>query len=280
MRGWAMTLVIAGGALGFGGVGFGETRTYEVEVVNTWSTMTHPGLFPTDAHFSWFGGGVHSDAVSFWAVGSVATPGIKQMAETGVTTTLVETEVQAAIDAGTALAGINRTHWFCPSETMNVRCETPIFQIEVNSEYPLVTLASMLGPSPDWFVGVSGEDLREGNGWVSERVIDLRPYDGGTRSNNDVFELFGPLTDPPEPVSVITAESGQIITPASLGSLIFRLVIPPCAADFDSDGVIGAPDLATLLAAWGMAGETDLNGDGLTDAGDLAVLLAGWGGCV
>ncbi len=53
--------------------------------------------------------------------------------------------------------------------------------------------------------------------------------------------------------------------------------------DLDNDGVVGAGDLAILLAAWGpcpafpAACPADLNGDGAVDAGDLAILLAAWG---
>ena len=54
---------------------------------------------------------------------------------------------------------------------------------------------------------------------------------------------------------------------------------PLCPADFDRDGVVGANDLATVLAAWGTP-DADLDGDGDTGATDLATVLAAWGGCV
>jgi hypothetical protein len=53
---------------------------------------------------------------------------------------------------------------------------------------------------------------------------------------------------------------------------------PPCPADFNHDGQVGAQDLAFLLNAWGTAG-ADLNGDGTTAAQDLAALLNAWGNC-
>ncbi|MCA8974636.1 MAG: hypothetical protein KDC98_07935, partial [Planctomycetes bacterium] len=47
------------------------------------------------------------------------------------------------------------------------------------------------------------------------------------------------------------------------------------------DGVVGPPDLAQLLAAWGPCPgcAADLNGNGQVDPGDLAQLLAAWGEC-
>lgn len=47
--------------------------------------------------------------------------------------------------------------------------------------------------------------------------------------------------------------------------------------DLDGNGVVGAADLAALLAAWGSGDPVaDLNGDGAVGAADLAALLANW----
>ena len=57
-----------------------------------------------------------------------------------------------------------------------------------------------------------------------------------------------------------------------------------CVADLDGDGLVGAGDLAIVLASWSIDGscggcEGDLDGDGVVDAGDLASVLAAWGAC-
>ena len=59
------------------------------------------------------------------------------------------------------------------------------------------------------------------------------------------------------------------------------LFLPPvCPADIDRSGDVGAPDLSTLLSAWGTTSTTaDLDGDGMVGAGDLSTLLAAWGNC-
>ena len=53
-----------------------------------------------------------------------------------------------------------------------------------------------------------------------------------------------------------------------------------CDADINGDGVVGAPDLAALLGAWGACSgcASDVNNDGLVDAADLSALLGLWGG--
>lgn len=54
---------------------------------------------------------------------------------------------------------------------------------------------------------------------------------------------------------------------------------PPCVADLNGDGDVGAADLAVLLGSWDGTGAGDLNGDGVVGAPDLAVMLSAWGAC-
>jgi hypothetical protein len=59
---------------------------------------------------------------------------------------------------------------------------------------------------------------------------------------------------------------------------IVIVTAPGCAADLSGDGVVGAPDLAALIAGWG-GSVGDLTGDGVVGAADLATLVAAWGPC-
>lgn len=200
----------------------GQVERYRLTVENTWSTVTHPGLFPPQAHFSWLAGGTHDATVDFWSEGALASLGMVQMAENGGTF-LLEAEVMTAIGNGSAYNVLAWHHWFCPSGTTSSQCGVTEVEFDVHAAWPLVTLATMLGPSPDWFVAVDSLPLHDGNGWLDQVIVDLRPYDGGTRSAN-VFALGGPYTLPPAPISRITAASGQLIGPGSLGSFRFERV--------------------------------------------------------
>ncbi|MCA9290535.1 MAG: hypothetical protein KDA25_05370, partial [Phycisphaerales bacterium] len=71
---------------------------------------------------------------------------------------------------------------------------------------------------------------------------------------------------------------GDIGGPAQIRTWIVHLPAAGCVADLTDDGMVGADDLAALLAAWGTNG-ADLDGDGDTGAADLAILLAAWGAC-
>lgn len=68
---------------------------------------------------------------------------------------------------------------------------------------------------------------------------------------------------------------------SNAGAAYAAILAQPCPADLDGDAVVGAQDLAALLASWGGGGggAADLDGDGLVGAQDLAAMLASWGAC-
>jgi hypothetical protein len=54
------------------------------------------------------------------------------------------------------------------------------FPQAMNRDYPLVTLVSMIAPSPDWFAGVDSLSLITNGNWVTNLVVTLHGYDAGT----------------------------------------------------------------------------------------------------
>ena len=48
-------------------------------------------------------------------------------------------------------------------------------------------MASMIAPSPDWFIGLSGLNLYANKRWVADTTVQLFVYDAGTE-NGDVFD--------------------------------------------------------------------------------------------
>jgi len=140
----------------------------------TWSASTHPINFPAaDPHFSPLTGAVHSEQAVFWERGQNATDGIELMAETGGTSILLD-EVQLVIDEGRALASIT-------GGGIQLSPGSTSVEFTVNRDYPLVTLVSMLAPSPDWFIGVSSVSMLDANGDFEQSVTrSLNLYDSGT----------------------------------------------------------------------------------------------------
>ena len=165
---------------------------YRVDWNATWSAETHPDEFPGGAHFSDPIGATHDGTVAFWAPGGTATAGIERMAELGATSTLTA-EVNAAIGAGSAASVLLGDFINSPGGTS--------FEFDITAAHPLVTLVTMIAPSPDWFVGVHGLDLQPGGSWVDSLTVALDPYDAGTDSG---ASYTSPNADSDEPISRIT----------------------------------------------------------------------------
>ena len=83
----------------------------------------------------------------------------------------------------------------------------------------------MVAPSPDWFVGVSGLDLRPGGTWVSSLTVDLFSYDAGTDSGPN-FTSPNTDTNPQDPIALLGAPFTGPNT-APLGTFKFTLVVVP-----------------------------------------------------
>jgi hypothetical protein len=126
--------------------------------------------------------------------GGIASAGIETMAETGGTDPLTA-EVEAAIAAGTAERVLR-------GEDIPVSPGSTSLEFEVSRDFPLVTLVSMIAPSPDWFVGVHDLDLLADGGWTAERTVELYIYDAGTDSGTS-YESPDRDTRPQEPIALI-----------------------------------------------------------------------------
>jgi len=232
----AAFLLLAGAGTGFAAT---QTAQYDVRFDATWSQETHPIDWPSNAHWSPLIGGTHDASVHFWAVSELASQGIKDMAERGLTSPL-DLEVQAAITAGHAGevilgGGIGSSPGVATAS------------FEVTQSFPLVTLVSMVAPSPDWFVGVSSVNLFQGE-WVDQVRIPLYAYDAGTDSGTS-FASPNQVTNPPQPIALNGAAPFQNGTP--LGIFTFTRTNPPNSAAVPAASPEILVALASLLALAG-----------------------------
>ncbi len=162
------------------------SATYKVTFTGLWTEINFPTDFPgSGAHFTTLVGGTHNDQIVFWQPGQPATQGIESMAESGSTGAL-SAEVEAAKTDGKAefvLLGSGDTSGAATSS----------FEFDINQTYPLVTLTTMVAPSPDWFVGVRGLSLfdTDAGDWKQTVVVDLKVYDAGTEDGVG-FSLSNP----------------------------------------------------------------------------------------
>jgi hypothetical protein len=209
--------------LAAGPVSAAETARYRVTFDATWSVGSHPTDFPPNPHFSSPIGATHSSLSSFWQIGQLASPGIQNMAELGSGSPLTSEMSIGGARTIFALPGISTS----PGQVEAL--------FDVFDSDPLVTLVSMIAPSPDWFVGVSGVALHTGTAWVDPLVIPLSPYDAGTDSG--VTFLSPDLaTTPPVPIAGIAGFPFTGTPP--LGTFTFELVrvLATCENQLDDDG--------------------------------------------
>jgi hypothetical protein len=164
-----------------------ESARYLLTFEAAWSEATHPTDFPSNPHFSGLIGATHKDSVRLWEEGETATPGIQNMAETGGKSPL-DSEVEALVADGAACELISGGGIGSSPGVVSVEFVT-------SQDCPLVSVVSMIAPSPDWFVGVSGLSLFGDEGWIEDLVVDLYPYDAGTDSGSS-------YTSPNEPTEV------------------------------------------------------------------------------
>ena len=155
-----------------------DEAKYNVIFQGIWSNRTHPKDFPFSlwlTHFSDLIGAAHVNNFSFWGEGQIATNGFRSLAEWG-SVRLVGEELSRKkpyIKHVFKAPGL----WY-PNVNTNT---TARFYVDRKRHY--VSLASMFGPSPDWFVGVNGLNLCLRNcSWLDNLVVDLYPWDAGTDS--------------------------------------------------------------------------------------------------
>ncbi|XP_076330721.1 spondin-1-like isoform X1 [Tachypleus tridentatus] len=208
-----------------------DEAKYEVTFEGLWSRHTHPKDFPTNewlTHFSDIIGASHSANFRMWEYGGFASEGIRQVAEWGATKKL-EAELKAESEKIRTIIKA-RGLWY-PS----VNGKTfAVFRVD--RKHHLMSLLSMLGPSPDWIVGVSTLELCLKNcSWVGEKVMNLYPWDAGTDSgityispnnptkpqkkiqrisstfpNNSQSPFFDPSGAPMKPVARLTVSRQRV----------------------------------------------------------------------
>ncbi|KAM7345975.1 extracellular matrix protein f-spondin isoform 1-T3 [Cochliomyia hominivorax] len=155
-----------------------DEAKYSFVFEGIWSNETHPKDFPFTVwltHFSDIVGASHEANFSFWGENHIATDGFKLLAEFGSPSDL-EQELRAK---GPKLRTLIKAAglWY-PNVNSNTSST-----FRVDRKHHKVSLVSMFGPSPDWVVGISGEDLCTADcSWKESLDFDLYPWDAGTDS--------------------------------------------------------------------------------------------------
>lgn len=180
----------------------GEAR-YKMHFQGLWSRQTHPKGFPIDdvqkvqLHWSSVIGASHTNDYTVWNYGEYASRGVKEVCEYGFSNFL-ETEFKRN---SKSIKSVLKTTPLWGEDNLQ---GTVTAKFQVDTSKHLFSLLSMIGPSPDWCVGVNKVDLCQQNcTWADSMTIDLYPWDAGTDSGISYFD-DNIETDPPEKIQHIT----------------------------------------------------------------------------
>jgi Spondin_N len=177
---------------------FSEAR-YAVTITGQWKSPAF--TVPGGAHYTTFIGMVHNSNGQLWKEGRKATYGMEVLAETGGGGPILS-EIDSTIRVKSALSLLL---FVAPSTIgssgVNFYC---------NTNYSRVSFASMLGPTPDWFVGVSDIELFSNNKWVGDTTINLYAYDAGTE-DGDVFGYSNPPSVPVQDIHVLQPSQATVL---------------------------------------------------------------------
>ena len=234
--------------------GNAQSATYRVTFQGTWTTTVTPGGVPSGAHFTTLIGAVHNDSVTFWSSGGTASAGVEAVAELG-TTGAFKSEINANTNA---VAVIEKS---LPSGGT----PTATVDFTVTTAHPLVTLLTMVAPSPDWFVGVSGLSLLDAQGdWLALHTVDLFPYDAGTEEGTE-FSLSNTATSPQGTITSIKGTGKFSDEPIATLTFTLQAVAPEL--------ILAAPP-AAIVEAGGSAMVTVEITNGVTFAKDKEIALS------
>ena len=120
---------------------------------------------PGGAHFTTLVIARVNMSSSLWEPGGIASPGLELVAEIGGVSRFLR-EIAAEAERGMARSGLTVT------VTSPRGVGTSTMSIDMTQEYPLITFASMIAPSPDWFVGLHEYPLindQVSGSWIRER---------------------------------------------------------------------------------------------------------------
>ena len=166
--------------------------------------LTFTGLFtadalmddttlPTGAHFSLMVGARQSwNSRGLWYDGGNASAGLEALAEEGSLEEIRAEFISSSTHSGPFYLG---TGTIGATET-----RSHIFWM--TKEHRTATAAAMIAPSPDWFVGTNGTDLRTNSNtrWATSVTVDLYPQDAGTEDGTE-FSTTNAATDPQGTIS-------------------------------------------------------------------------------
>lgn len=188
--------------------------SYRLVFEATWSEATHPAHFPAGARFEALTGAAHGDDFRLWAPGHLASDALRLLAERGASTA-VQDRVRAAVVAG-------QSHQLLEGAGDLATPGSTTLSFEVTREHPRLSFLARLSPSPDWVVGLHGQDLRDARGRFVDRLeVEARIYDVGTDAGQGFLSPDAPAATP-QPIALLrgSLENGMVDGAPAVGRFV------------------------------------------------------------
>ena len=188
--------------------------SYKIVVTLNWISPKF-GV-PAGAHVTALTGMVHNKDTFLWMPAKFATAGLEDVAEIG-NNAKMNVELDAILLSNKALSKFSIPP---PSVTGMVEMD-----LTFNTNYPYISFASMIAPSPDWFMGIHDFSLLNNKTWINDTTVNLVVYDAGTEQG-DVFGYNNPETIPQQTISLLTPVNASVLangntSVASIGTIRF-----------------------------------------------------------
>jgi hypothetical protein len=166
-----------------------SVATYNIVFESFWNATDH-GILPPSSHWSSLVGANHNSNITFLEKDGIATQGIENIAETGNITVFRDNEVNPSITNGDTKKFINGGGLGSATGTISIN------GLEVSENFPLITLISMIAPSPDWMIAINSINLRNAGNtdWQDLIEIDLYAYDAGTDNGSTYNDANADVT--------------------------------------------------------------------------------------
>jgi len=169
-----------------------QDAVYSLDFLSNWNSTTHPTNYPNTAHWSTLTGTTHNNSVTFWELGQLATEGAEEIAENGNADPLTN-EINTEIANGNAYEVISLPLGFGQIFSFE--------SINVDFDFPYISLMTMLAPSPDWLAEVHNIKLTDDLGnWKTSISIEVYTTDAGT-DNGTTYISEDSDTNPAQNIS-------------------------------------------------------------------------------
>ena len=173
--------------------------SYKMTVTLNWQSPRF--TVPAGAHVTALIGMIHSKDTTLWKPGSLASRGLEDVAEIG-NNTIMNLELDSVIAKNKA---ISKFQIAPPGVTGTLEMD-----FNFNTNYSCISFASMIAPSPDWFMGLHDINLFQNNAWVNDITLDIMLYDAGTE-DGDVFGYNNPATNPQQRISFLRSLNASVL---------------------------------------------------------------------